>query len=445
MRNRFVFSVQLCITGITGGRGVSGTLFVHKIAGAAAASGLTLSDVHKVAVDVSKLVGSMGVALTTCTVPGAPASTRLSSSDMIEIGMGIHGEPGREQFTLPIVNSAFIVARIMVDSILSRLSHVFLPGCKIAVLVNNLGGLPVIEMLIVTNEIFQYLIEKGYCPIRSFNGPYMTSLEMNGVSISLLNIDSLDILSFLDQHTDALAWIKSQELDAVDVDSYIPYNEQDFTKKVLGGPSNFDSLEILRLICLKIIEIEPELTKYDSICGDGDCGLVMKAGAVSVLKDLTDNKDISGKVSEDSAMLFDLIANSISNSMGGTSGALLELFFRAAAVSLVTNNKTMSSELIWGEALFAGVESMKFYGGASLGMRTMLDALIPAIEILKVGGSIRDAALAANDGLEKTKTMESLAGRSNYVNKQQMDGIPDPGAAAVAAAFQVAADYWHNK
>lgn len=127
--------------------------------------------------------------------------------------------------------------------------------------------------------------------------------------------------------------------------------------------------------------------------------------------------------------------------MGGTSGALLEIMFRRMATYIATTgtNSGMTAACIWGNALLDGVAAIKLYGGASVGMRTMLDALEPAIQSYCKSHNIVDAAVAAKIGVENTKTMTSLAGRSNYVESTLMDGIPDPGAYGVAEAFAVAA------
>lgn len=107
---------------VIGGRGVAGTVFVHKISGAYAAQGFSLDEVYDKALYASKRIGSMGVALTTCTVPGAPVSTRLASPDIIELGMGIHGEPGREQLSLPNEDAAKFIAGKLVDGIIGESS-----------------------------------------------------------------------------------------------------------------------------------------------------------------------------------------------------------------------------------------------------------------------------------------------------------------------------------
>ena len=190
--------------GITGGRGLAGTVFVHKIAGARASEGASLSEVLSTALSVGAYMGTLGIALTTCTVPGTPVSDRLSQIGLIEVGMGIHGEPGREQVVLPGTGAADFVANLLVSGVLdqpeapehaSKASHKrlsYTSGQRVVVLMNNLGALPVIEMQIVTGGVMRGLRQRGLVPVRAYCGPFMTSLEMCGVSLSLLMIPEGD-------------------------------------------------------------------------------------------------------------------------------------------------------------------------------------------------------------------------------------------------------------
>lgn len=189
--------------GITGGRGLSGTVYVHKVAGASAATGASLAEVHAAATEATARIGTLGIALTTCSVPGTPASTRLSQPGLIEVGMGIHGEPGREQMQLPETGAADKIAAILVAGILdppvgetqqSSNSAVrrlpFVAGQRVAVMVNNLGALPVIELQIVTRGIMLELARRGLVPVRAHVGPLVTSLEMSGLSLTLFVIEN---------------------------------------------------------------------------------------------------------------------------------------------------------------------------------------------------------------------------------------------------------------
>ena len=150
--------------GITGGRGIAGTVFVHKVAGATAAAGQTLEDVALAAQSAADNIATLGVALTTCCVPGAPRSNRLDG-EIIEIGMGIHGESGREQ--MPMSSADSIVEKIL-DTILLAKS---LPlASPLAVMVNNLGGTPSLEMYVVTRRVVLSLRERGYIVARVYVG-----------------------------------------------------------------------------------------------------------------------------------------------------------------------------------------------------------------------------------------------------------------------------------
>ena len=171
-------------TWTTGRRGIAGTVFVHKIAGAAAEAGSDLSAVKAVAEKVIANVRSMGIALAPCTVPavGKPSFT-LAENEM-EFGMGIHGEPGTHRDT---VHSADEIAAHLVDKILADM-----PVAKeeeVAVLINGLGGTPLMELYIVSRKVIALLKEQGVKIAKTYVGNYMTSLEMAGFSVSLLKLD----------------------------------------------------------------------------------------------------------------------------------------------------------------------------------------------------------------------------------------------------------------
>lgn len=212
-------------------------------------------------------------------------------------------------------------------------------------------------------------------------------------------------LAHLDAATAAPAWIRSSVLDAetsdLDRNRTIPYKLADYessTKPVSGLRSNLKPIYAAVEVCFRLVAMEPELTAYDAICGDGDCGVVMKKGATYVLKDLDDYlKEVNAVVSEtgstesavDLNAFFTRLATGLSASMGGTSGVLLELCFRAVASSFANTASAGGvrnvTQADWTSALRAGVTAISFYGGASAGMRTMLDAFLPAVEALEQG------------------------------------------------------------
>lgn len=182
----------------SGRRGIAGTVFVHKIAGAAAEAGYPLAEVKRVAEKAIAGLRTMGMALTSCTLPGAGKVGFALGEEEIEIGMGIHGEPGvsREPMKSAQEIAAELFARINADYDYT--------GKEVAVMVNGLGGTPLMELYIMNNELQQLLEEKEIRVYRTFVGNYMTSLEMAGCSFTLLELDD-ELKRLLDAHCDTTA------------------------------------------------------------------------------------------------------------------------------------------------------------------------------------------------------------------------------------------------
>jgi dihydroxyacetone kinase-like protein len=185
-----------------GRRGVGGTVMAEKIAGAMAELGGSLEEVRDVCAKVNANVRSMGMALTSCTVPAAGKPTFDLPEDQYELGIGIHGEPGRERRPMTQVRE---IVRAMGEAIVSDLP--FQPGDEVLAFVNGMGGSPLMELFIVYNDLKEFLDEKGIVISRNLVGNYITSLEMQGFSITLLKLDSqLKALWDYPVHTPALRW-----------------------------------------------------------------------------------------------------------------------------------------------------------------------------------------------------------------------------------------------
>ena len=183
----------------TGRRGIAGTVFVHKIAGAAAEAGKDLEAVRDVAQKVIDNTRSMGTALTPCVLPGVGKPGFTLAEDEMEIGMGIHGEPGVEKTG---IKTAHELAQILCDRILADMDY---SGSEVAVLINGLDGTPLMELYILTREVDELLKAKGVKPYKYYVGNYMTSLEMAGCSVSLLKLDE-KLKGYLDAAADTAAW-----------------------------------------------------------------------------------------------------------------------------------------------------------------------------------------------------------------------------------------------
>jgi dihydroxyacetone kinase-like protein len=172
-------------TWTTGRRGIAGTLFIHKIAGAKAEAGGSLAEVKQVAEKVIANIRSMGMAIAPCTVPAAGKPSFTLAEDEMEIGMGIHGEPGTHRETL---RPADEIVTHLLDKILSDIP--FPAESEVAVMVNGLGGTPVMELYVINNKVAKVLNEKNLKPVKTYVGNYMTSLEMAGFSITVLKLDA---------------------------------------------------------------------------------------------------------------------------------------------------------------------------------------------------------------------------------------------------------------
>jgi dihydroxyacetone kinase len=394
-------------------RGVAGTLFVHKIAGYHAEAGVSLERVTAIARGVAKSVKTLGVATSVCTIPGQQGHARLAPGHA-ELGLGIHGEPGVETIALP---SADGVARLMAE----RLLRAVPASGPLALLINNLGGTPDLEMAVFFKAVLDTtLCDRAACVL----GParLMTALDMKGVSLSLLPIDA-ELADALRADCDAPAWPQAREILPVEI---VPLTRRE-THHAPAASDDPQTRASVVAICEALLRQESELNALDARVGDGDTGTTFAAAARAILD------SIDALPFKEPGHLSAALEKRLSAAMGGTSGVLLSIL--AAATG-----RALSAGAPLSSALRAGVDQMKFYGGASLGDRTMLDALSPAVAALERGEDCEAAARAARMGAEATARMvRARAGRSSYLGSQDLTGALDPGAVAIAAAFEAAA------
>ncbi|MGP4041490.1 dihydroxyacetone kinase subunit DhaK [Gracilibacillus sp. D59] len=182
-----------------GRRGIAGTLFVHKIAGAKADTGASLEEVKAAAEKTIANVRSMGVALSSCTLPAAGKPSFTLADNEMEIGIGIHGEPGIERVPL---EEADKITTILVNKILADIDY---NQNEVAVMINGLGSTPEMELHIVNRKVSEILQKKGITLYKTWVGEYMTSLDMAGFSVSLLKLDS-EIKSLLVEDVKTIAF-----------------------------------------------------------------------------------------------------------------------------------------------------------------------------------------------------------------------------------------------
>jgi dihydroxyacetone kinase-like protein len=182
----------------TGRRGIAGTVFVHKLAGAKAQSGAEMAEVKRVAEKTIANIRSMGMAMTPCVLPGVGKPGFVLGDDEVEIGMGIHGEPGVERTG---VKTSADLAAVLCGRILADMDF---KGSEVAVMVNGLGATPLMELNILYNDVEKLLSASGIRIHRALVGNYMTSLEMAGCSVTLLKLDD-ELKALLDAPCDTPA------------------------------------------------------------------------------------------------------------------------------------------------------------------------------------------------------------------------------------------------
>ena len=388
-------------------RGVAGTLFVHKIAGALAEQGASLGEITRAVDHVISSTLTIAMSLDTCTVPGSPKEDRIPKGKA-ELGLGIHGEAGVEQI-------GFSDAKVAMESVVNKLSTAMQDQPHVALL-NNLGATSVLEMSIIAKELVNSSIGQK---LKWIIGPatMMTSLDMHGFSLSLFPANAVE-LELLKAPTALSAWPGFNALTPISV-----VNLPDGLKPIKPLPSQHRETRAFVVKCCEVlIEAETDLNALDAKSGDGDTGSTL-AGAARALIANMDSLPLA-----DHTQLYRAIGQELSQTMGGSSGVLLAIFFAAAG-------DAASSGLSMTESLKAGLTRMQEIGGAKLGDRTMVDALHPALQKLDEG--LQSAALAARRGADQTaKMLKANAGRASYLNARQLEGHVDPGAEAVAKLLE---------
>ncbi|MCY3673683.1 MAG: DAK2 domain-containing protein [Rhodobacteraceae bacterium] len=388
-------------------RGVAGTLFIHKIAGAMARAGADLDEIADAAERIAGQVVTLGMSLDTCTLPGLPKEERIGL-DMAELGLGIHGEPGVEQVP-------YSTAKEAMNLLIDRLEPHAGPGSLVA-LINNLGGCTELEMSILTSTLMKSSLGGR---IKELIGPsaLMTSLDMKGFSVSLFSASGED-LTALRSSVIPTSWPglkKAEKAEIIDIPEGL--------RPAKPVPSNNEKTKNLIVKCCRILsELEAELNSLDAKSGDGDTGSTLATAAKSLSSRL-DQLPLA-----DPPQLLRSIGQELSETMGGSSGVLMAIFFAASGDSLSGGGDIT-------KALKNGLERIKQVGGAKPGDRTLIDALEPALEVL--GQGLEDAAIAARKGADATaKITRAKAGRASYVSEENLAGYNDPGAEAVARLLE---------
>ena len=405
--NMVIVDDDIALPDLPQSRGLAGTLFVHKIAGALADQGADLDSVTKAAERVIKGAASIGMSLETCTIPGSPREDRVGVGKA-ELGLGIHGEAGIEQVD-------YSGARDAMQMVVDRLAPNIGTGPHVALL-NNLGGATPLEMAVLAEELVRSRIGEN---IKWMVGPapLMTSLDMHGFSVSLLPVTKADEAPLMAE-VGPWAWPGCLPVSDVAV-APLP----DGLTPIQPIPSKDAAMRaFLEKCCTVLIDAEAMLNALDAKSGDGDTGSTLATASRALIEAL-DRLPLA-----DQTQLYRAIGQELSQTMGGSSGVLLAIFFAAAGDASASGKDAIG-------ALMSGLDRIQQVGGARPGDRTMIDALLPALEAMHLG--VDAAARAAREGADATANItHARAGRASYLSAESLAGHNDPGAEAVALLFE---------
>ncbi|KAK7446302.1 hypothetical protein VKT23_014508 [Stygiomarasmius scandens] len=454
---------------LVGRRAMAGTMLVCKILGAASTADWSFGDTLALGEATVEGLASIGCTLGHCHVPGriGGGGYPLVGRDTVEIGLGLHNEPG--MWTVSPQPSTAELVSLMLKYILDQNDpeRSFVPfekGDRTVILVNNMGGVSVLEMWAAVDEILDQLesdckhpLANSKCGLvveRIYCGPFLTSLNALGFSITVMNLthsarvynsrlasDSTSeqltvehLLMLLDAKHTSTAWqsteVYSRKQNGLEKRSRSEKVVKDLQVSLppangeqnVEGPKLFVSPETLRNAISAgsraVLASEPDLTRWDTIIGDGDCGETCAAGASAVMKALDDGLGKDGDLVSVLRELTEIIDD--------TCGVRKE--------SMLPN--TVINMQFWGRTATAAIETLKQSTKARVGHRTVMDALIPFVEGLSAAGSegkgFEEAVRRCREGGEGTRALKAKLGRATYVGEGNLgpDGglPPDPGA-----------------
>lgn len=431
-----------------GRRGVAGTVFVHKIAGAAAEEGRDLTEVKMAAEKAAANVRSIGVAFTSCTVPAKGTPTFKLAEDEMEYGVGIHGEPGIKREKM--LSADELANRMSIDLIKDLEIN---EEDEIAVLVNGFGATPLQELYVLNNSVTRVLSQKKIKVNRMFVGNYMTSIDMAGASLTFLKLDDelKDLLSrpsdtpamkvvgpvepseymeVLEEKTDVLVSFKAETNE-----SYAVIQNEQLTLQNL--------MFLVDKMSEVIIQNEVPFCELDSHAGDGDFGMSVAKGFKQLKREW---KDIIRQPDLTIGSFLHACSLVIMEYCGGASGPIWGSAFRAAGKATMDKNDLSIAE--FANMLQEAVKGIQATGersfgrGAEVGDKTLIDALIPCVESWMDSVStektfkkaFEEGAAAAVEGAEKTKDIVARMGRAGTVGERSL-GYPDAGAYGLGVIF----------
>ena len=409
-------------------RGIAGGLAVLKVASAAAESGLSLDEVLKVLNKTNERTRTFGVAFSGCTLPGSANPLFEVPKGKMAVGLGVHGEPGIYELDL---GTADDVAKLLVDKLLEDVPQN--PGKKVIALLNGLGSAKYEELFVTFGCVANRLKNAGIQMIDGEVGEFMTSLDMGGLSLTLVWVDE-EIEKYWFVPCDSPAFRKTKMVDEP-LDSSVVFNTEPEALKV-NKKGNDSSRRAAALIAQALDQIkdiisenESMLGDLDAVAGDGDHGAGMTRGSKAAAE------AAHWLVKEGAGAQTTLAGAGArwSENAGGASGALWGAALIAAGNAL-GDDKDLDLKS-YANAVNSFVKSIQQLGGANIGDKTMIDAQVPFAEVfessISQGLSFIDswnrAAIASTSAAKETANLTPKMGRARVLAEKSL-GHPDPGA-----------------
>lgn len=423
-------------------RGIAGDLTVFKIAGAAAESGLDLDDVERLAIKTNYRTRSLGVAFDGCTLPGASEPLFHVPERHMSLGLGIHGEPGISDRPMP---SASELAELLVTRLLKDKPDD--AGNRVVPIVNGLGTIKYEELFLLFGKIESLLTAAGLEPVEPECGELVTSLDMSGLSLTLLWLDD-ELETYWSAPADTPAYRKGNlaarpHRDVEQLADSVAEAAEPATAAAAGLSAGAAAL--LEAVRGVVVEHEEELGRLDAVAGDGDHGIGMRRGA--------DAAADAAAAAESSAGVDRLLVQAgeaWAEKAGGTSGALWGSGLIALGQSLGNRESYTADDAL--AAVMAFSKTITDLGKADPGDKTMVDALLPYVAVFTehhhAGASLVQTLSAAADeakaAAQATAKLSPKKGRARPLAEKSI-GHADPGAISfglitegIARAYQEA-------
>jgi D-erythrulose 4-kinase len=418
-------------------RGIAGDFVVFKVAGAAAEAGYDLDDVERIARRANDRTRTMGVGLAGCTMPGAKEPLFTVEPGRMGVGLGIHGEPGIADETLP---SAAELGDLLLDKVLAE--EPADSSKRVGAILNGLGATKYEELFVVWKTVADRLRREGFTIVDPEVGELVTSLDMAGISLTLVYLDE-ELERFWAAPASTPAYQKGAAVQSAGARRSAESLASAVGEFTAGSEASrraaATAVAALEAMADAIREAEPELARMDAIAGDGDHGRGMVKGVTHAL-------DAARGPLEDGAGVATVLAaagDAWASKAGGTSGVLWGQFLRAVGARLGDDAQSVPGSSV-AAALRAGADAMQELGKAQLGDKTMLDALLPFTDSLEqqvsAGTGLADswvsAAQVATTAAERTADLKPRLGRARPLAEKSV-GTPDPGATSLAMCARV--------